>query len=111
MAKKNNRKCIICGKKYYFCSACNSSDANKPSWYFIFDGQNCHDIYEICTKYRDKEISIDEAYDRINKLDISNLDEFAEPTRLQIEEILKHGSKNSDETEKASTVTIKKKIK
>ena len=48
MGKKNNRNCIICGQNYSYCPTCGK-DAGKPTWYFIFDGQNCHDIYEVCT--------------------------------------------------------------
>ena len=66
MGKKNNRTCIICGQDYRYCSACGE-DAGKPTWYFIFDSENCHDIYETCVAYRDKEIDQKEAYERISK--------------------------------------------
>ena len=91
MGKKNNRTCIICGKNYTYCPVCNSGDANKPTWYFIFDGQNCHDIYEVCTQYRDGEIDAKVAYEKISKLDISNIKDFYEATRIQIEEIIANG--------------------
>ena len=89
MGSKNNRKCIICGRSYGFCPSCGA-DAGKPSWYFIFDGENCHDIYETCVAYRDKDIDLATAYDRISKLDTSNLKDFAADTKAQIEEILKY---------------------
>ena len=101
MGKKNNRVCIICGKEYRYCSACGE-DAGKPTWYFIFDGQNCHDIYEVCTQYRDGEIDANVAYEKISKLDISKLKDFAEVTQAQIKEILsyKDETKPTDEMPK-----------
>ena len=111
MSKKHNRTCIICGKNYHFCPSCGSSDSSKPSWYFIFDGQNCHDIYEVCVAYRDKQIDVKEAYERLSKLDLTGLEEFVESTRLQIEEILNYKSlvKENDsvkvETTKSETVS------
>ena len=69
MGTKNNRECIICGRGYHYCPTCGA-DAGKPTWYAIFDGQNCHDIYETCVAYRDKKISIEDAYNKINKLDM-----------------------------------------
>ena len=88
MAKQNNRKCIICGKSYSYCPQCGR-DAGKPTWYFIFDGQNCHDIYEVCTQYRDNEINAEKAYELVSKLDLSMMGDFPESTRLQIEEIIR----------------------
>lgn len=88
MGKINNRTCIICKTPYRFCNTCNE-DAGKPSWYAIFDGQNCFDIYEVCTQYRDKIIDAETAYNLISKLNLSKIDDFAESTRLQIEEIKK----------------------
>lgn len=88
MGKKNNRTCIICKTQYHYCPNCGA-DAGKPTWYFIFDGQNCHDIYEVCTQYRDKEIDAETAYNLISKLDLSKMENFAESTKLQIEEIKK----------------------
>ena len=106
MGKKNNRVCIICGKEYRYCSACGE-DAGKPTWYFIFDGQNCHDIYEVCTQYRDGEIDAKVAYEKISKLDISNIKNFAEATRIQIEEILAKGKDTNSVAEKVKTDNIK----
>ena len=106
MGKKNNRVCIICGKEYRYCSACGE-DAGKPTWYFIFDGQNCHDIYEVCTQYRDGEIDAKVAYEKISKLDISNIKNFAESTRIQIEEILAKGKDVNSVAEKVKTDNIK----
>ena len=106
MGKKNNRTCIICGENYAYCPHCGE-DANKPTWYFIFDGQNCHDIYEVCTQYRDGEIDVKSAYEKISKLDISNIKNFAEATRIQIDEILAKGKDAKSVAGKIKTDNIK----
>lgn len=106
MGKKNNRTCIICGENYAYCPHCGE-DANKPTWYFIFDGQNCHDIYEVCTQYRDGEIDANVAYEKISKLDISNIKNFSESTRIQIEEILAKGKDAKSVAGKIKTDNIK----
>ena len=106
MGKKINRICCICGRSYSYCPTCGE-DAGKPTWYFIFDGQNCHDIYEVCTQYRDGEIDAKVAYEKISKLDISNIKNFAEATRIQIEEILAKGKDVKSVTEKVKTSDTK----
>ena len=106
MGKKNNRTCIICGENYAYCPHCGE-DANKPTWYFIFDGQNCHDIYEVCTQYRDGEIDANVAYEKISKLDISNIKNFSESTRIKIEEILAKGKDAKSVAGKIKTDNIK----
>ena len=103
MAKQNNKTCIICGKNYTYCPVCNSGDANKPTWYFIFDGLNCHDIYEVCTQYRDGEIDAKVAYEKISKLDISNIKNFADAPRIAIQEILAQGQDLTPVTAKVRT--------
>ena len=107
MGKQNNRTCIICGKNYTYCPVCNSGDANKPTWYFIFDGQNCHDIYEVCTQYRDGEIDAKVAYEKISKLDISNMKDFYEATRIQIEEIIANGKESKTIVDKVKANNTK----
>lgn len=107
MGKKNNRTCIICGQGYSYCPVCNSGDANKPTWYFIFDNQNCHDIYEVCTQYRDGEINAKTAYEKISRLDISNIKDFFESTRVQIEEIISKGKEVKSITDKPKTNNAK----
>ena len=87
--KKNNRKCIICGKEYSYCPICGQ-DLKKPSWYTIFCGDNCNEIYETVTAYRDGGCTLDAARDILNGLDLSDVDNdgFNKTTRKQIKEIL-----------------------
>lgn len=89
MTKQNNRTCIICRKEYHYCPNCGE-DAGKPTWYFVFDSQNCKDIYDICTSYRDKEITIGEAYKKLQDVDLSGVDDFADATKAQIKEIMSY---------------------
>lgn len=97
--EKNNKKCIICGTMYSYCPSCNR-DADKPTWYAIFHGESCKDIYDICTSYRDNVIDKKTAYERIIKCDISNLKNFNETTKAQIEEILDYAENTkAEETE------------
>ena len=107
MGKKNNRKCCICGRSYSYCPTCGE-DAGKPTWYFIFDGQNCHDIYEVCVAYRDNVITHKEAYEKISKLDISDLDNFPEVTQSQIKEIITNGKESKAVVDKTKTNNAKK---
>ena len=110
MGKKNNRKCIICGRSYHFCPTCGE-DAGKPTWYFIFDGLNCHDIYEVCTQYRDGKIDMKTAYETISLLDTSNLDDFAEVTQAQIKEILSYKDETKPKDEMPKMVYKNKNMK
>ena len=106
MGKKNNRKCIICGHSYHFCPTCGE-DAGKPTWYFIFDGQNCHDIYEVCTQYRDKKIDVKKAYELISKLDLSNIEDFVEVTKNQIKEIIRLNEEATNVKESVEKAEVK----
>lgn len=87
--KKNNRKCIICGKEYSYCPVCGQ-DLKKPSWFTIFCGDNCNSIYETVTTYRDGGCTIETARDVLKSLDLSVIDNdgFNATTKNQIKEIL-----------------------
>ena len=87
--EKLNKKCIICGTAYSYCPACGA-DRKKPSWYMIFDGDNCNNIYDIVTGYRDARYTIKEANEMLKKCDLSKLEDdgFNATTRKQIKEIL-----------------------
>ena len=106
MGNKNNRKCIICGHSYHFCPTCGE-DAGKPTWYFIFDGENCHDIYEVCTQYRDKKIDVKKAYELISKLDLSNIEDFVEVTKNQIKEIIRLNEEATNVKESVEKAEVK----
>lgn len=89
MSNKNNKICIICKNGYHYCPSCRE-DNNKPSWYAIFDSENCKTIYDVCTEYRDGIIDKKTAYDRIAKLDISGIETFSDSTKAQIKDILSY---------------------
>ena len=73
-SKKNNRKCIVCGEKYYFCSTCQEGTV-RPSWYAIFHDQNCHDIYDAV--YNILPLQGKEAAKNVlDKCDLSNKENF-----------------------------------
>ena len=75
MAKKNNRKCIVCGREYYYCSHNCIDSINKPSWYTIFHDENCHDIYGAVANILPQQ-GKEAAKEALDKCDLSNKGNF-----------------------------------
>lgn len=71
------RKCIVCGKIYQYCKGCSP---DTPSWAAIFDGQNCHDIFEVISS----SMSDSEKKELLAELDLSDLSKFDEDIKAQI---------------------------
>lgn len=96
MIAKNNKNCIICGTAYSYCPNCGA-DRKKPSWYAIFDSENCNNIYEILTNYRDGVYTAEVAYEKIKTCDLSKLNDegFNSGAKKQIEEILAYKEKEN----------------
>lgn len=75
MAKKNNRKCIVCGQEYYYCSHNCIDSINKPSWYTIFHDENCHDIYGAVANILPQQ-GKEAAKEALDRCDLSNKENF-----------------------------------
>ena len=67
----NNRICLTCGKAYEYCGSCNSS-LKYPVWMSIFDTENCKNIFEVVSDYKQKTITKKRAIERLEKCDLTN---------------------------------------
>lgn len=83
---KNNKTCAVCHGEYLYCPSCKK-DKDKPTWMFVFCSENCHDIYETLHTYGDKGMTAKQAKDKLDKLDLSKLDNFGESYKKLISEI------------------------
>lgn len=86
MVKKNNKKCILCGKTYTYCSRCEEFD-HLPRWMEIYCSDNCKKIFNILTDYNAKILPAKEAAKRLKDCDISNVGNFHEFNQKLIAEI------------------------
>lgn len=101
--KEENATCIVCGKKYHLCIACERSKATWKSWKMITDTENCYEIYKVLNDYKFNKISKEEARSLLEKLDLKGVDTFKESVKNTIKEIMKR--KRISRTEKEKEVT------
>lgn len=99
--KANNKKCILCGKTYTYCSRCEEFD-HLPRWMEIYCSDNCRTIFNTLTSYNSKTISANEALNILNTCDLSDVDKFHEFNQGLVKEVL--GSKK--EIEKEANVEV-----
>ena len=81
-----NRTCKVCGKKYYYCPSC--PDVTKPSWYGMFHGENCKNIFYILMDSFLSKITKDSARKRLEACDLSDLASFDAGIQKQIRDIM-----------------------
>lgn len=86
MVKKNNKKCILCGKTYTYCSRCEEFD-HLPRWMEIYCSDNCRTIFNTLTEYNAKNITAKEAAKRLGKCDMSDVGNYHEINQKMVEEI------------------------
>lgn len=94
MSQKQTRTCCVCHNNYTFCPVCNSEDRNKPTWYFAYCSENCRDIYKVTSDYENGQINAYDARLILDKLELTNLQNFGESYQKTVARI------NKDMTEK-----------
>lgn len=88
MVKKNNKKCILCGKTYTYCSRCEEFD-HLPRWMEIYCSDNCRTIFNTLTEYNAENITAREAAERMKDCDMSDVSKFHEVNQKMIAKIQK----------------------
>ena len=89
--ERNLRTCTVCRGGYKYCPHCDK-DNDKPTWYFSFCKENCHDIYEVASRFENKQIDANTAKEKLDKLDLSRLDNFGFSYKKSIERINKEAT-------------------
>ena len=67
MMRTNNKTCIVCGEVYTYCPNC-AQFAHLPKWKNIFHNENCKKLFETVSDFKQNEITIDEAKEKIKKI-------------------------------------------
>lgn len=111
MSKKELRTCVLCGKTYSFCPACNPEDRLKPTWYFCWCSDNCHEIDEVTSAFEDGRMTYIEAKAKLEKLDLSRKEYFGESYKNSIATIMKAKAQViKKENKKTEAKSVKKDI-
>lgn len=116
MAKKFERECVTCGKKYQYCPHCDDF-AHLPKWMSTYCGASCRELMLTTISYADKKITKEQAKERyltcdlsyMDKLSIAMQEDIIEALDIQIEKELAAEEIEEPvvevETEKVVTVT------
>lgn len=86
MADKHNAECAICGKGYTMCYSCN--DRMSAPWKLHCDTAEHYKIFQIVSGYTAKVYTKEEAAERFDKVDLSDLNELRDNIKSIIEEII-----------------------
>ena len=91
----HERKCMMCGEQYSYCSHCNSFDP-KETWKYLYHDKTCMEISNIWYAYRGKEISKEEAREKMSALkpNIDNVLKYTSIAAREIREIFDVPEKN-----------------
>lgn len=84
--KKNNKTCIVCGNKYTYCPSC-AEFSHLPSWYGIFDSENCKNIFNAASDYLAGLITVEQATSILKDCDLSLKDNFSAGVVKALEEL------------------------
>lgn len=79
----NLRKCIVCGKEYEYCPRC-SRFAHLPKYMFTYCSENCKEIDYITASYANGHITVEDAKAQLKNYDLTEKDNFLEPTKTLI---------------------------
>ena len=72
---KDNKICILCGKKYSFCNRCEEYD-HLPRWMAIYCSENCKNIFNTISGYNMKLKTKEEAASALGECDLSKKSQF-----------------------------------
>lgn len=113
--KKNNATCKICGKEYYSCLSCNDQKRLYP-WKMYTDTSEHYKIFQIIHGYSIGLYDKKEAKEKLDNVDLSDLNSFRDNIKNVINGIRKKENHlqedvvvNSPIKEENSTVDVNNK--
>lgn len=83
---KNNKKCLVCGTVYSYCSSC-AEYSNFPTWMTNFHSDNCRKIFNIVSGYNAGSLPKEDASKKINDCDLTDKSKYSEAIRKVINEL------------------------
>lgn len=104
MAEKNNATCTICGKGYRRCLSCKSQMQAAP-WKIYADTPEHYKIFQVIQGFDTGVYSKEEAKERLQNIDLSDLDELRDHIKRIIKDILKE-DKKSQKVEKTAEEVV-----
>lgn len=88
MGKRFERTCVVCGKKYEYCSGCATYDS-VPTWYNVYHNENCREIFRVATQYHNGKLDREEAKAAFKACDLSYINDLKPSIHELIDELLK----------------------
>ena len=90
--KKHNSFCAICGKSYYYCNSCKDT-AHLYPYKILTDTSEHYKVFMIIRGYSNGLYTKEETKEKLNNVDISDLETYKENIRDIIKDILKVDNK------------------
>ena len=84
----DNKKCILCHKKYRYCGHCKTESIFEPSWRNAWDTEECMNIFQILADYNNGAVSAQEAKKKLMKYDLKDKDSYSPKMRKAADEIM-----------------------
>ena len=87
MAEKINATCSICGNGYHMCLSCKDMAKMRP-WQIHTDTSEHYKVYQILHGYTIGVYSKDEAKEKLNNVDLSDMNDYVVSVKNALNEIL-----------------------
>ena len=82
---KPNKKCVMCGTAYNYCSGC---PGKNPAWKVSFCCEDCKKIYETVASYNMKDITKEQAAKALKDIKPEKIEQLNKTNKLIVKEIL-----------------------
>ena len=92
---RHERICTVCQTHYSYCPHCGE-DRMKPTWMFMFDSENCQNIFRCMNMFSHGEISKEDALGLLGKCDLTKLESFHPVIKQTIKELIEDGKDVED---------------
>lgn len=106
----NNRECICCGKKYYYCNTCSSSSKNTGIS-MLYDTVECQEIMTALSGYSMNLFGKDKIAEVLKKYGITDYTKYKESIQKQLNELFPVNIKKETNTVKKVKVEEVKETK
>lgn len=102
---KNNANCKICGKGYYLCMACKNN--RLTPWKVHTDTAEHYKIFTVLRGFNNGVYSKDEAKEKLNNVNLSDLDNMLDSVKIQIKNIMSDKKIDEEKIDNVDNVNIK----